>query len=66
MKSYWKNFGIGSVALLSIFLIGGWIHDRSGGDAIGALAEIWVYIIFAGLVYSLLARPWRKAQQKGK
>lgn len=48
-----------SFVLIAVF---GTIIDkvRNHGDAAGALTELWVYIVVIGIIYSLLARPWRK------
>lgn len=60
MKTYWKNFTIGSVAMLVLFVVGGLISDRrTGGDAAGALTELWIYLVLGGVIYSLIKRPWR-------
>lgn len=62
MKTYWKNFAIGAGAIFVLFIVFGYIVDRlrPSGDASGALAELWVYLVFIGIAYGVIARPWRK------
>jgi len=62
MKTYWRNFLIGAAGSFVILAMAGTIIDkaRDHGDAAGALAELWVYIVLIGIVYSLVMRPWRK------
>jgi membrane protein DedA with SNARE-associated domain len=62
MKTYWRNFAIGAVGSFLLVIAIGYAIDklRPSGDASGALAQLWVYIMFIGLLYSLIWRPWRK------
>ena len=61
VKAYWKNFALGAIAALGFCFVLGYAIDkaRGRGDASGALGEIWGYVVFIGIIYSLLRRPWR-------